>query len=188
MAYEVELKFRLPDHESLIGRLAERGAVALSSMVQEDVYLNHPSRDFAQTREALRIRRTGSQNRLTYKGPRLSGPAKIREEIEVPFADGEIRFDQLSHLLGILGFRPIATVRKRRLSFQLTESAHVLDIAVDFVEGLGYFAEIEALAATAADLPEAQAAVVAVSDQLGLTEVEPRSYLRMVIQAHATTK
>jgi len=188
MSYEVELKYRLADHDRLLRRLAERGAVACSSMVQEDFYLNHPSRDFAQTHEALRIRRTGNENRVTYKGPRKSGPAKTREEIEIRFADGGDVFEQLSRLLENLGFRPIAAVRKRRTTFRLTESAHLLEIAVDFAEGLGHFAEIEAQAANVADLPAAQAAVLTAADQLGLTEVEPRTYLRMVLQAQAQSK
>jgi len=188
MSYEVELKYRLADPDRLLRRLAERGAVAYDSMVQEDIYLNHPSRDFAQTHEALRIRRTGNENRVTYKGPRLSGLTKTREEIEIRFADGDGVFAQLAQLLENLGFHPVATVRKRRTTYRLTESAHVLEIAVDVAEGLGQFAEIEAQAASEADLPAAQAAVLTAADQLGLTEVEPRTYLRMVLQSQAESK
>ncbi len=182
MSFEVELKYRLADCDLLLQRLAERGAVAGVPMLVEDVYLNHPARDFAQTHEALRIRRIGSENRITYKGPRLSGPTKTREEIELPFASGEAAFEQLSRLLENLGFRPIATVQKNRTLFQLTESGQRLEIAVDRAEGLGVFAEIEAQAETAALLPAAQAAVLSLANQLGLTEVEPRTYLRMVLE------
>ncbi len=185
MSYEVELKYRLADSDRLVRRLAERGALACSSVLQEDVYLSHPSRDFAQTHEALRMRRTGNENRVTYKGPRKSGPTKTREEIEIRFADGEDVFGQMARLWENLGFRPIATVRKSRTTFRLTESAQLLEIAIDVAEGLGQFAEIEAQAASEADLPAAQAAVLTVADQLGLTEVEPRTYLRMVLQAQA---
>jgi adenylate cyclase, class 2 len=188
MSYEVEVKYRLADHDRLRQRLAELGAQAYSPMVLEDVYLKHPSRDFAQTHEALRIRRTGNENRVTYKGPRLGGPTKTREEIEIRFADGEAVFEQLARLLENLGFSPIATVRKTRTTFRLTESAHSLEIAVDVAEGLGHFAEIEATAATEAELPAAQAAVLAAADHLGLTEVEPRTYLRMVLQAQGQSK
>jgi adenylate cyclase, class 2 len=188
MSYEVEVKYRLADHDRLLRRLEERGAQACSPVIQEDVYLKHPSRDFAQTHEALRIRRTGNENRVTYKGPRLSGPTKTREEIEIRFADGDDVFEQLSRLLENLGFGPIATVRKRRTPFRLTESALPLEIAVDVVEGLGCFAEIEAKAETEDELPRVQAAVLTVADQLALTEVEPRTYLRMVLQAQAQSK
>lgn len=182
MSYEVEVKYRLADRGLLLERLAKRGAVAGAPMAVEDIYLNHPARDFAQTHEALRIRRLGSENRITYKGPRLSGPTKTREEIELPFAAGDLAFEQLNRLLENLGFRRTATVRKSRTIFELTESGQRLEVAVDCAEGLGDFAEIEAQAATAAELPAAERAVLTLADQLGLTEVEPRSYLRMVLE------
>ena len=69
----------------------------------EDIYLNHPARDFAETNEAFRIRRISDENRITYKGPRRSGPTKTREEIEIPFASGPDRFQQLLRLLENLG-------------------------------------------------------------------------------------
>jgi adenylate cyclase class 2 len=182
MGYEVEVKYRLADRGLLVERLVERGAVPSSTMPQEDVYLAHPSRDFAQTHEALRIRRIGSENRITYKGPRLSGPTKTREEIEITFATGDVALEQLRRLFENLGFRPIGTVRKSRTLFELTEGGQRLEIAVDLAEGLGDFAEIETQAQSAADLPAAQAAVLAVAAQLGLTEVEPRTYLRMILE------
>jgi adenylate cyclase class 2 len=182
MSYEVEVKYRLVDRDRLVERLVERGAARGPSIDQEDIYLNHPSRDFAQTREALRIRRCGTDNRITYKGPRLAGPTKTREEIEIPFAEGADAFQQLSRLMENLGFRPVATVRKTRTLFHLVEAGHELEIALDLAEGLGHFAEIETQAQTEADHPAAQAAVLALAGQLGLTEVEPRSYLRMVLQ------
>jgi adenylate cyclase class 2 len=182
MSYEVELKYRLADRDRLLQRLAERGAVAGARAVLEDVYLNHPARDFAQTHEALRIRRNGIDNRITYKGPRLSGPTKTREEIEISFASGDAAFEQLSRLLENLGFRHVATVKKSRTTFELIESGHRLEVAVDCAKDLGDFAEIEVQAASADALPAAQAAVIAAAAGLDLTEVEPRSYLRMALQ------
>lgn len=182
MSYEVELKYRLANPDLLVARLAQRGAVSGPPTSMEDLYLNHPSRDFGQTHEALRIRRVGTENRITYKGPRLSGPTKTRQEIELPFASGDTAFEELSRLFAHLGFQPVATVRKTRTIFQLTEAGQPVEIAVDFAEGLGQFAEIEAQAAVAGELPAAQAAVLAVAAQVGLTEVEPRTYLRMVLE------
>ena len=81
--YEVELKFRLADEVAIITQLAALGAVAGEQVEQCDLYLNHPQRDFAQTDEALRIRRDGSQNVSTYKGPRVDSQTKTRREIEI---------------------------------------------------------------------------------------------------------
>lgn len=89
MGYEVEVKYRLVDRDQLERRLAEQGAARGPEINQEDVYLSHPSRDFAASNEAFRIRRIGSDNRITYKGPRLSGPTKTREEIEISVTSGD---------------------------------------------------------------------------------------------------
>lgn len=185
MSFEVEVKYRAVDHDHLLKRVIELGASAGESVHHEDVYLSHPARDFAQTGEAFRIRRIGDENRITYKGPRLAGPTKTREEIEIPVAAGPHRFRQLLKLLENLGFRPVATVRKRRESFHLTFQEHELEIVLDMAEGLGPFAEIETIAGGQTDLPAAQQAVMALADLLGLTQVEPRSYLRMMLENQA---
>ena len=183
MGYEVEVKYRLVDHDQLERRLAERGAVREPEINQEDIYLSHPSRDFAASNEALRIRRIGAENRITYKGPRLSGPTKTREEIEIAVTSGDVAFQQLLRLFENLGFRPVATIRKSRTPFHLNHDGRAVEVVLDRALGLGNFAEIEVLAATESELPAAQAAVLALADELGLTEVEPRSYLRMTLEA-----
>jgi adenylate cyclase, class 2 len=184
MGYEVEVKYRLVDHDELERRLAERGAVSEPAITQEDVYLSHPSRDFAVSNEAFRIRRVGTENRITYKGPRLSGPTKTREEIEISVASGEVTFNQLLRLFENLGFRPVAAIRKSRTTFHLNHEGRAVEVVLDRAFGLGDFAEIEALAATESELPAAQAAVLALAEELRLTEVEPRSYLRMSLEPH----
>jgi adenylate cyclase class 2 len=186
MGYEVEVKYRLVDHDRLIERLAQRGAERAPTLHQEDVYLSHPSRDFAMTNEALRIRRVGDENRVTYKGPRRSGPTKTREEIEICLSSGVDAFAQLLRLFTNLGFGPVATIRKSRTPIHLTQGGLAIEVALDRADGLGDFAEIETLAATESELPAAQAAVLALADELGLTEVEPRSYLRMWFEAQQT--
>ncbi len=183
MGYEVEVKYRDVDHDALRGALAALGAEEHAAVVEEDSYLNHPSRDFAETREAFRIRRAGDENRITYKGPREAGPTKTREEIEVPFAPG--RFDDLARVFDRLGFRHVAVVRKRRTPFSLTFDGRPLEITLDRADGLGDFAEVEALARDRDDLPAAQQAVLKLAERLGLKVVEPRSYLRMLIEAKA---
>ncbi len=180
--YEVEIKFRAVDHAALADRLRALGARAETAIEQEDLYLAHPARDFARSGEALRLRRVGSENRVTYKGPKLAGPTKTREEIELGFEPGAGALAQLERLMERLGFRPVMRVAKRREGFHLEFAGRPVEVVLDRVEGLGDFAEVEALAAGPADLPAAQAAVQALAGQLGLVEVEPRSYLRMVLE------
>jgi adenylate cyclase, class 2 len=183
MGYEVELKYRLTDHSELQRRLIDKGAERGPEISQEDIYLSHPSRDFAATNEAMRIRRVGTDNRITYKGPRLSGPTKTREEIEITLTSGDEAFHQLVRLFENLGFRPVATVRKSRTPFHLQWRGREIEIVLDTAVGLGHFAEIETLAETDSELPAAQAAVQALAQELNLTEVEPRSYLRMLLES-----
>jgi adenylate cyclase class 2 len=183
MGYEVELKYRSVDHGTLERRLSEVGAELAGRVTQVDVYLTHPARDFAITNEAFRVRSIGDENRITYKGPRRPGPTKTREEIEIRFADGDLASGQLLRVFELLGFPPAATIRKTRTSFLIKRAGHLLEVALDRTESLGDFAEIETLAASDADLPAAQSAVLALAADLGLTEVEPRSYLRMALEA-----
>jgi adenylate cyclase class 2 len=183
MGYEVEIKFRVADHADLERRLAGRGLVPEGTVEHRDAYLAHPSRDFARTGEAFRIRGEGHANRITYKGAKLGGPAKTREEIEVEFAEGSEAREQLTRAFELLGFRAVAVVCKRRSEYHLSHEGRPMTVALDEAEGLGAFAEVETLVESAADLAEGQRAVLALAGELGLVEIEPRSYLRMVLES-----
>ncbi|RUL88549.1 class IV adenylate cyclase [Tautonia sociabilis] len=182
--FEVEMKFRDADHEELAARLAELGAERGEQVEQEDIYLAHPSRDFRETDEALRLRRDGSENRVTYKGPKLAGPTKTREELELSYEPGLDALAMMERLFVNLGFRPVATIRKRRVGYRLDFEGRPMQVGLDSVEGLGSFAEVEAIAHGPADLPEAQQFVLELAGRLGLgpDHVEMRSYLRMALE------
>jgi adenylate cyclase class 2 len=186
MSFEVEQKFRTDGHDAVAARLAELGHHAGSPVEQEDAYLSHPQRDFATTREALRIRRVGEENAITYKGPRLEGPTKTREELEIGFAPGREAHSQMCRLFEILGFRPVAVVRKVRTTYHLTWDGRDVEVVLDEVPGLGVFVEVETIAAEEADLKETQRVIGAVAAALGLKEVEPRSYLQMTLERLAS--
>ena len=136
----------------------------------------------ASYEQALRLRREGTSNRVTYKGPRQGGPTKTREEIEIAFAQGAEEQGRMRRLWELLGFRPVAVLHKRRRAFSLDHQGRHLEVVLDEAEDLGTFVEVEAIAADEADLPAAQAAVLDLARELGLTEVEPRSYLRMALE------
>jgi adenylate cyclase class 2 len=185
MSFEVEQKFRTDSHGPIADRLRQLGAVARSRIDQEDVYFNHPARDFAQSGEAFRIRRNGDCNALTYKGPRLEGPTKTRPEIEVAFAEGTKDLSRMIALLDQLGFRKVAAIRKQRTPFHLTRDGRAVEVTLDLAEGLGTFVEVETIARDEADLPHAQRVILELADALGLHTVEPRSYLRMALEYRA---
>jgi adenylate cyclase class 2 len=188
VGYEVEVKFRVPDLEALAQRLSDQGAEAGPPIDQEDVYLAHPLKDFSRSDEALRLRRTGRDNRITYKGPKLGGPTKTREEIELGFEPGPEGLAKLTRLMERLGFRKVAAIRKRRRPFSARFEGRTLEVVLDHAEGLGSFAEVETLAKGPDDLPAAQEAVLGLAKALGLEDVERRSYLRMHLEAGVGAK
>ncbi len=182
MRFEVEQKFRSQGHSAVASRLMELGANSGARLDQEDTYLAHPARDFAVTNEALRIRRVGDRNAVTYKGPKRAGITKTREEVEIDFADGPEPRADLTRMFEALGFRPVFVVRKTRTPYGLEREGRRIEVVLDEVEGLGTFVEVETIAEGDADLPAAQKAVTTLAALLDLGAVEPRSYLRMLLE------
>lgn len=181
--FEVEQKFSLQDRtEQVRERLTQLGARPAGEVRQIDRYFNHPARDFAQTDEALRIRSVAEQNFVTWKGPKIDSRTKTRREIETPLGDGEQTASQFAETLERLGFRPVRVVAKRRQKLELMWSGFQFELALDNVDGLGSFMEIELLA-DEQGLEAAQAAVLNLSEKLGLNEPERRSYLEMLLEA-----
>lgn len=186
---EIEQKYSGADFAALEKQLADWGVAQREEHTEADHYFNAPDRDFGHTGEAFRLRRVGKQNWLTYKGPRRPAVEKIRTEIEVPIAQGDDAADDMERLLVHLGYRPVAVVRKRRRTYQLERDGFQVLICLDEAEGLGRFAEVEVLAPED-QLAAARAVMTDTATALGLTNVEPRSYLTMLLQkrgpAHET--
>jgi len=179
--WEVELKFHLDDPMDLENRLADFGFVPGFLQLHEDLYFRHPCRDFKSSDEALRLRKVDSCGLITYKGPRQTGPVKMREEIELPLDAST--FSQWHTLLTRLGFQPLPAVKKSRREFKsdrIEDSG--LAVVIDCVEELGNFVEIETLISDDQQLPAAQAEVLALAKKLGLQTIQPRSYLDQLLE------
>jgi len=236
--FEVEQKFRLPDPAAFLKRVAEIGLSWTKKVAEIDTYFQHPSRDFVQTDEALRIRRhltfffgdlekthpecrseevpdrVEAEQYITFKGPRLDRQTKIRKELELPlavrtpldparFADlfslsAETLWEQLEALealsvsrqwmemLTLLGFRSVRDVRKvRSKAYWEWEGARV-EFSFDEVAPIGTFAELEFIAENDSELASVRERLLRLSEFLGLTEVEPRSYLALVAGSEET--
>jgi adenylate cyclase class 2 len=177
---EVEMKFANADFPTLERQLAEGGAHEQAVRNDVDHYFNAPDRDFARTDEALRMRRIGSANFVTYKGPKRDAQTKTRTEIEVPIAEGDKAAKDFSHLLQQLGYRPVAVVRKRRRVFHWQRAGLALEVCLDEVDGLGRFAELE-IQAPEEQLDAARTVLLQTAATLGLTESERRSYLELLL-------
>ncbi len=175
-AFEVELKFPVHDQQALMERLRQLGASFGEAVQQLDCYFQHPCRDFAATDEALRIRSSNDAAYVTYKGPRLGDGAKTRRELEYQLENE----DAFKALLEVLGFQPVAVVKKQRRTAVVTLHDRDVEFALDEVASVGSFVEIETLAA-ANELAAAEDCVSAIAEQLGLANPERRSYLGLLL-------
>lgn len=167
--YEVEVKVRA-DHEAVRERIEALDGRFRARVIQEDAYYDAPHRAFAETDEALRIRREsvaetgatrgaepdggdgagangGETTVFTYKGPLVDSASKTRREIEVDVGDSE----SLHEILAALDFSPAATVRKERSVYTLADSDADSDadasddvtVVLDRVAEIGEFLEVE---------------------------------------------
>jgi adenylate cyclase class 2 len=136
---EIELKVRVSDLVPVRERLRLLSAVPGDQTTEHDVYFNAPHRDFTFTDEAVRVRYSGDTCTLTYKGPKNREYAvKAREELNTGVTSGQV----IERILERLGFSRTAIVRKRREYYTLRNAS----IALDQVENLGNFVEIEVIA------------------------------------------
>jgi adenylate cyclase class 2 len=182
MQYEVELKFPVADLGAIEARLVELGTRFDEAVTQVDRYFAHPARDFARTDEALRIRQVGNACYVTYKGPKVDAATKTRREIELPLGTGPETVLKWTVLLQALGFTAAAEVRKRRRPGHLVWRETDVEIALDEVDRVGTFVELE----TASDddrVDSARALVLGLAKQLGLSGSERRSYLELLLAA-----
>lgn len=165
---EVEVKARYGPE--VADKILAMGAVLKGTEHHHDIYFNSPSRDFRRTDEALRIRIKEEGARLTYKGPKLDMRTKSRLELTVAL-DNPMAMEKI---LAELGFRPSGEVRKQRTKYTLGE----VTFALDDVEGLGSFLEIEAPAE--GDWADKQEMVLEILKRIGPGESIRKSYLELL--------
>lgn len=171
--YEVEVKVPA-DIAAVRGRLDALGAEARGTVEQSDTYFDHPGRSFANTDEALRIRRADGRATLTYKGPKVDEASKTRRELETVIDDAEAA----RAILDALGFEPVAEVRKTRDRYAL--DGYV--VTLDAVDGVGEFVEVEA-EGEEADIGALRDGAKAVLDRLDLDPADQvrASYLELLL-------
>jgi len=180
MPYEVEQKFPVSDMAALEARLLELGATISGLQREVDLYYAHPARDFAETDEALRIRRKGQRSWITYKGPKIDPATKTRREIDLPLPTGEQSAGAFGGLLEALGFTPVAEVRKSRRKAFIAWQGRQVECSLDDVEHVGTYAELE-LIAEADGVEAAKACIASLAERLELTGSERRSYLELLL-------
>lgn len=185
MHYEVEQKFRLPDTDAvtqLVDRVKVLGATWNEPERHSDTYYAHPSRDFAKTDEALRIRSIADQHFVTYKGAKINGETKTRRELELPLNPPDFGPDAFDELWKALGFSPVATVRKTRRKAQLESNGWSFAVDLDDVDNVGTFVELDT-SADESNLASAQAALLRLAETLELNDIVRASYLELLLES-----
>jgi adenylate cyclase class 2 len=81
-----------------------------------------------------------------------------------------------------LGFKPVATVRKERRQFEIHSQGRCVEGALDDVDGVGTFIELE-LRANENNLEGAKQVIQELAEELGLGLSERRSYLEMLLES-----
>jgi adenylate cyclase class 2 len=180
MPFEVEQKFPVSDLAVVADRLAALGADVLPPQAEVDLYFAHPAVDFAKTDEALRLRRKGEANFLTYKGPKIDATTKTRREIELPLGPGAAAVESWAALLEALGFTRVAEVCKTRRKAMVPWQGRRVEASLDLVERVGTFVELE-LIAEAEGIESAKACLASLAQSLGLSASERRSYLQLLL-------
>ena len=176
---EVELKYPIADASAIEAALCRLGAEVLETRDDVDHYFSAPDRNFATTDEAVRVRQSGEQNALTYKGPKLDAETKTRQEIEVPLAPGAAVAELAVRWLRAIRYHPVAEVRKRRRRFRLSCQEFTVELCLDAVDHLGHFLELEILA-DEPNIPRARTVLLELAAILGLQKPERRSYLQLL--------
>ncbi len=166
---EIEIKSFCPDLSAVEKKLISIGADFREAIIEEDVYLQHPCRDFRESGEAFRIRKMNDKYCITYKGPKLSSKAKTRFEEETAILDGE----KTLSIFEKLGFVKSGFVKKLRKIYVLGN----VEICLDDVEKLGTFVEIEKLGD---NYSEIEKELFAIAETIGLSQFTTKSYLCMI--------
>lgn len=177
---EIEQKYRVEDASRLVRQLERINASERDEEFHVDTYYAHPCRDFRESGEALRIRRVNNAPMVTYKGPKLPGDVKARQELEWRLDPGDRDGSHMMELLNLLGFEEVATVRKTRRVFFLSDAG--ITLVIDQVDLLGCFAEIERVIADVSLVETAREMIKSQGIRLGLEKKENRSYLGMLLE------
>ena len=167
---EIEVKASVNDLKAVRERVLALGGRDFGRIHQVDEYYSHPTRDFAETDEAVRLRTENDLTVITYKGPKVDKETKTREELEVSIGNRET----MAAILVRLGFKPVIKIAKKREVYGLRG----LTVCLDQVEGLGPYIEIEA---QGENVEAEKAKIFKLMNDLGVSGSERRSYLELIL-------
>jgi adenylate cyclase class 2 len=141
MAVEIEAKMVVKDLGAVRTRLQECGARRLGAYAETNTFFDTDDRSLLAADKGLRLRLkhntdTGEIDHIiTYKGPRMPGPLKSREEVELAVEGAA----EAVKLFERLGFAKTLSFEKRRESWLLDKC----EIELDELPYIGNYVEIE---------------------------------------------
>lgn len=136
MKYEIEVKAKVKDLNTLIPKLKEIGCVLFPPIIQNDYIYNQKGvdlKDHSHNTPVLRIREQEGKTIFTMKKNRRDELDCIEKEVEV--SDKNI----LKEIIELLGFEQTVEVHKKRQKGKYGD----YEICLDEVQELGSFIEVE---------------------------------------------
>jgi adenylate cyclase class 2 len=172
MAVEIEAKMKVADLGKVRAKLEEVGATKSGEVFEINTFFDTDDRSLLAADQGLRLRvnrdvATGKEVYIyTFKGPRLHGKLKSREELELEVGDPK----DGERFLIALGYTKILSFEKRRHKWKLDGCS----IELDELPHLGVFVEIEG--------PD-EATVLRVRDKIDLSKapIIKSSYIAMLV-------
>jgi adenylate cyclase, class 2 len=122
---ETEVKIRLKDADAIRNRLRELGfAESSARQFEANTLYDTGNGELAHKGMLLRLRHTGDQSVITWKGPGESSPYKSRPELETSMGS----IETLGRILERLGYRPSFRYEKYRTEFRNDDGAGVVTL------------------------------------------------------------
>ena len=188
---EIKLPLRRQEKTEETGRIAEvlcsMGFRKAARFRQRDTYFDNEAGEIRGGGKALRIRETEDLMKgvvtaeLNFKGPRMDQVSMTRQELETEVGQAETG----RRILAALGFSPVLPeVVKERTEYRRKE----ITAALDRVEGLGDFLELEILADEETENGKVLQKLEELLGELGyqMGDTVTRSYLSMLQQGRRT--
>ena len=192
---EVEIKVKISDPNQMRERFEENKGIYKISLHHEDIYFNMPKglRDFKQTDEALRLRKSIDFNKvnpektqktnyfLTYKGKKLDKTTKTREEIEIRISE----IEEMKNLLKMLGFQEVFTVIKERELYEFLFKDVRIEALIDYLPILKQsFVEVELMTESYEDIEKSRKLLFQFLEKFGIKKEKSirKSYLELIAE------
>jgi adenylate cyclase class 2 len=171
---EVEQKFRVENHDLHLQKLPSPLQCGMP-ILEVDIYYQHPSKNYLETGECLKIR---NWQDITYKGPKLDSNHKVRNQYTWTLESPEL-------FLETLGFTKLIEVHKRRIYGKYTcckdDHTFKIAIALDQIKDLGSFIEIEIITEKE-NMDSAIQRIEKIANEMGLENKEVKGYAQLMLE------